>query len=134
METRIFNHMGRQIECAQASALKQNELLSLMSGRVAMAFNTCAQMETALDVKTMALSISTMPVEEKTKMGEILTEKAFFVGGQQVSIKDFQGKMLEWHFLLAELLIWNLADFFDLYSAENNGKTAEAMLQEAKVP
>jgi hypothetical protein len=36
----------------------------------------------------------------------------------QVSVKDFQGKMVLWNTLLAELLIWNLSDFFDYLSAD----------------
>lgn len=109
------------VAAVQPSAVLQDELLGLMTTKIYVAAQVAAKAGTDLGVKECAFMLMTVPAAEKRRMVEILTEGATLDGTNgkvQVSVKDFQGKMVLWNTLLAELLIWNLSDFFDYLSAD----------------
>jgi hypothetical protein len=54
-----------------------------------------------------------MPASTKQQVAAILMGKVVVNGTEQaVTVRDFSGKMVQYNQLLAELLRWNLADFF----------------------
>lgn len=119
---------GTQVTALQPSAVKQDELLGLLSKNIYMAFQVCAKTGNTLGVKECAFMLMTLEKDIKSRIAEILTESAFLTNGTsqiQVSVKDFQGRMVAWNTLLAELLIWNLSDFFDYLSADLQQGRAE---------
>lgn len=114
-----FNVGDRNISAAMASAIKQDELLSLMTARLFVAFQSAAKLGGEVNEKSVTITLMSLPSDVKKKVTDILTEKVFFEGTEiRVSPKDFQGKMVDWNTLLAKLLIWNLSDFFDLLRSD----------------
>nr|DAT51650.1 MAG TPA: tail assembly chaperone protein [Caudoviricetes sp.] len=112
---KTFKVGDRLFDAVQPSAVLQDELLGLLSTKIYVAFQVAAKGGTELGVKECAFMLMTIPVETKRRMVDILTERVYVSGTKgevAVSAKDFQGKMVEWNTLLAELLIWNLSDFF----------------------
>ena len=109
------------VEAIQPSAVLQDELLGLMTTKIYVAAQVAAKAGTDLGVKECAFMLMTIPAAEKRRMTEILTDGVTIAGSNgkvKVSVKDFQGKMVLWNTLLAELLLWNFADFFDYLSAD----------------
>ena len=114
--------VGEQVfNATMASAVKQDELLGLLSAKIFLGFEVASRKGETLGEKEIMVMLMTLPIETKNKIASILTEKVFLNGTQiPVSVKDFQGKMVEWNKLLAQLLQWNLSDFFDFTFAEVN--------------
>ncbi len=109
------------VVAVQPSAVLQDELLGLMTTKIYVAAQVAAKAGSDLGVKECAFMLMTVPADEKRRMVEILTENVTLEGTDgkvKVSVRDFQGQMVLWNTLLAELLIWNLADFFDYLSAD----------------
>lgn len=109
------------VVAVQPSAVLQDELLGLMTTKIYVAAQVAAKAGSDLGVKECAFMLMTVPAAEKRRMVEILTENVTLEGTDgkvKVSVRDFQGQMVLWNTLLAELLIWNLADFFDYLSAD----------------
>lgn len=121
MNVRSFT-IGEQVfNATMASAIKQDELLGLLSAKIFIGFEVASRKGETLGEKELMVMLMTLPIETKTKIASILTEKVVLSGTQiPVSVKDFQGKMVEWNKLLAQLLQWNLSDFFDFTFAEVN--------------
>lgn len=114
-----FNVGDRNFAAAMASAIKQDELLSLMTARLFVAFQSAAKLGGEVNEKSVTITLMSLPSDVKKKVTDILTEKVFLEGTEiRVTAKDFQGKMVDWNALLAKLLIWNLSDFFDLLRSD----------------
>lgn len=119
MTNKAFTVDEKVIVASMASAVRQDELLSIVANPMGQAFIIAAQSGSEVPLKTIALRLMTFPPEEKAKLVDILTEKAVLQGTSiRVSPKDFQGKMVSWNMLLAQLLEWNLADFFELMRSD----------------
>ena len=127
MNVRSFT-IGEQVfNATMASAVKQDELLGFLSAKIFLGFEVASQKGETLGEKEIMVMLMTLPSDQKMKIASILTEKVFLNGTQTpVSVKDFQGKMVEWNKLLAQLLQWNLADFFDFTFAEVNQNSPQA--------
>ena len=125
--TKSFTVDGQAFSAAQASAVRQDELLGVISLKLYTAFQVAAK--TAISnfgVKECAFMLMAIPHEQKETIVEILKEKVFLQGTEiRVSAKDFQGRMVAWNTLLAELLLWNLSDFFSYLSEDLKAKAAE---------
>lgn len=116
MQSKVFEANGKRYDAIMASAVKQEELLSLIGQKLMVAQTISKQNEAKLNEKSLALVLMTLPVDLKTKVASILTEKVFEIGSTAqipVSIKDFEGRIAQWYLFLAQLLIWNLSDFFE---------------------
>lgn len=115
IETKTITIEDKNYVCMQASALKQDELLSCLSAKLFMSFKVAAKLDTDINESSVAIMLMALPSDVKAKVVDILTEKVTAEGSKvRVSVKDFQGRMVLWNTLLAKLLIWNLQDFFDL--------------------
>lgn len=95
-----------------ASAISQDEMLSLVG--LTFLERMFSQDATRSPEEVMLPVFLTMNHNVKKRCVEILTEK-LFIDGQadvRVSVKDFQGNLIEWNKLLAQLTAWNFEDFF----------------------
>jgi len=110
MSAKAFNIGGVQYNAAMASAVDQDRVMSLLSSAVVARFANASEM----DEKIIAGMFMCMSHETKSQVAQILLTKVFINGTQQaVTVADFGGKMVQYNQLLAELLRWNLSDFFD---------------------
>ena len=137
MEAKVFEAAGRRYEVAQASALEQDELLTILSKRLILSSLAAKKEQSELNENSVFVMLIALPSEEKAKVVRILTGKAFEVGSSlPVSVKDFQGKIVAWNKFLAKLIIWNLADFFELLSSVDleDALRAKPKSQEAGAP
>lgn len=102
------------VNAAMASAVQQDELLSLLSaGLIERGFNA-ALSGGEMDDNVLLPMFMAMPQPLKRQVVSLLTQKVMISGTETpVTVNDFGGKMVEWNSLLAQLLHWNLAGFFD---------------------
>lgn len=117
-EKKTFAVGNVEVEGFQASALKQDELLSLLTARLFQSFLNAGKLGADVSEKSLSIMLMALPHDTKSKVAEILTEKVFLKDGVRVSVKDFQGSMVSWNMLLAKLLNWNLSDFFELLRSD----------------
>lgn len=112
--TKSFTAGDKTVNAAMASAVQQDELLSLISADLMMrAFNAG---RSGQDINNQHLVPMFMAMQQplKKQIVNILTSRMFLSDTTvPVSVQDFSGKMVEWNTLLAELLRWNLEGFFD---------------------
>ncbi len=126
MNAKSFNVGGKTYNCAMASAVAQDELLSLLSRHLFVASGLAKQRNVRLEEDSVLIMMTALDKTTKDRVSEILTERVFDASSQvQVSVKDFGGHIVDWNRLLSKLLVWNLADFFDLLnSVETNASQA----------
>ena len=119
VETKTFDIGGRSFTGFMASAVKQDKLLSLLSARLFVVFESAAKLGAEVNERNISIALMSLPSEVKAEVADIKKKKIFPTGTQiRVSAKDFQGQMVQWNQLLAKLLIWNLSDFFDLLRSD----------------
>lgn len=117
MQTRVFEVGEKRYDVAMASAVKQDELLSILSRHMVIASSVAKQQGTELNENSVLIAVMALPVDIKKKIVDIVTEMAIEIGTtNRVSVKDFTGKMVEWNLFIARLVMWNLSDFFELLS------------------
>ena len=117
----------------RASAVNQDRMLSLLTQGIIERAMTCARSGIDLDSQVLTSMFMAMNTAVKTEIADILMHQVMINGTQQrVGIEDFDGKMVQYNQLLAELLRWNLSDFFDWLPsvladarAENKGDAAQ---------
>lgn len=120
-----FTVGGVTYNAAMASAVGQDQLLGILTGRLANTLSTVLMQGKEPDGGEVVALLMSLPYEEKQKIAGILLAQVFLEDTNvAVSVKDFAARMVDYNTLLAELLQWNLADFFtwlvsDLKSAIN---------------
>lgn len=114
------------INASMPSALEQDEVLSLISSEVIQRAYTAASVKVELGEKVLTTMFMSMPTNYKRRVSDVLLSKAFIAGTQtKVNVADFQGKMVQYNTLLAQLTLWNYEDFFTYLSEDlNAGKPA----------
>ncbi len=114
------------INSSMPSALEQDEVLSLISSEVIQRAYTAASVKVELGEKVLTTMFMAMPTNYKRRVSDVLLSKAFIAGTQtKVNVADFQGKMVQYNTLLAQLTLWNYEDFFTYLSEDlNAGKSA----------
>lgn len=110
--TKSFEVGGVKYHAMMASAVGQDELLSLLTQPIMQRFAASVELEEEFDEAYIMPMFMAMHTQVKQRVAEILLEKVMLDGQVPVSIKDFSGKMVNYNTLLAKLLIWNLTDFF----------------------
>lgn len=114
MSVKPFTIGGVQYNAAMASAVDQDRLMSLLSGAVLERFATAAQAGIEVDDQVLCSMFMSMRQDVKAQVVQILMTRVFINGTERaVTVADFAGKMVQYNQLLAELLRWNLSDFFD---------------------
>jgi len=117
----------------RASAVNQDRVLSLLTQAIIERAMAAASAGIELDSQVLTSMFLAMPTATKREIADILMHQVMINGTQQrVGIEDFDGKMVQYNQLLAELLRWNLSDFFDWLPsvladarAENKGDAAQ---------
>lgn len=118
MQTKVFTVNGKRVDVAMASAVRQDELLGLLAQRLIVGSSIARSKDAVLNENSVLIMMMTLPVETKEKVSALLTEKAIDTESKTpVSVKDFGGRMVEWNRFLAQLVMWNLGDFFDLLAS-----------------
>nr|EIU2568446.1 hypothetical protein [Pseudomonas aeruginosa]EKG7550746.1 hypothetical protein [Pseudomonas aeruginosa] len=128
MSVKSFTIGGVQYNAAMASAVDQDRLMSLLSAAVLARFATAAAAGLEVDENVLCSMFMSMRQEAKAQAAQMLMGRVLINGTERtVSVADFGGRMVQYNQLLAELLRWNLSDFFDwLPSAARNARQAEA--------
>lgn len=124
MLTKVFEVGDKRYDVSMASAVKQDELLSILSRHLIVSSSIAKKQGTELNENSVMITVMALPVDIKQKVVEIVTHMAIEVGTTtNVSVKDFTGKMVEWNRFIARLIMWNLADFFDLLASADLEKS-----------
>lgn len=114
MSVKAFTIGGVQYNAAMASAVDQDRLMSLLSAAVLERFATAAGSGLEVDDKMLSAMFMSMRQDVKAQVTQMLMTRVFINGTERaVTVSDFGGKMVQYNQLLAELLRWNLSDFFD---------------------
>lgn len=122
MSVKTFTIGGVQYNAAMASAVDQDRLMSLLSGAVLERFATAAQAGIEVDDQVLCSMFMSMRQDVKAQVVQILMTRVFINGTERaVTVADFGGKMVQYNQLLAELLRWNLSDFFDWLPSGEKG-------------
>jgi hypothetical protein len=122
IETVTVDGVGYNV--AQAPAVKQKSLMSLIGTRIAVNATTAGVTDIDVDV-VKGILIST-PESDLDKIAAIVLEKCFISGtDSRVTVDNFQGGMNAYYTLLAEAVRVNLADFF-IWLSEKIRESAEA--------
>jgi hypothetical protein len=122
MSVKAFTIGGVQYNAAMASAVDQDRLMSLLAGAVLERFATAAQAGIEVDSHVLCSMFMSMRQDVKGQVVQILMTRVFINGTERpVTVADFGGKMVQYNQLLAELLRWNLSDFFDWLPSGEKG-------------
>lgn len=114
MSVKPFTIGGAQYNAAMASAVDQDRLMSLLSAAVLERFATAAAAGMEIDDQVLCAMFMSMRQDVKSQVAQMLMARVLINGTERtVSVADFGGKMVQYNQLLAELLRWNLSDFFD---------------------
>lgn len=129
MSVKAFTVGGVQYNAAMASAVDQDRVMSLLSGAIIQRFASGAEM----DEKVLAPMFMSMNQEVKAQVAQILLGRCVVNGTDRpVSVADFGGRMVQYNLLLAEILKWNLSDFFDWLLAVAKDARAAASEERAQ--
>ena len=113
MSTKQFTIDNATYNAAMASAVKQDELLSLLTGTIMERGLAAMRLGGELDDRILVPMFMSLPHDIKTRAAAILMHKVVLNGGSvPVTVESFAGQMVNYNTLLAQLLQWNLADFF----------------------
>lgn len=96
-----------------ASAIQQDELLSLLTASIMQRGLQAALSDSDMGDSILVPMFMAMPQEIKRQVADKLLHKTVVNGGKYlITIENFNGKIVEYNKLLSQLLQWNLADFF----------------------
>lgn len=111
-QVKAFTVGARTFNAAQASAVKQDELLSMLAADLIGRAMVAAKIGKTIDDHIVATMMMGMQYAAKTKIAEIIMNQVFIAGTTiPVTVDDFSGRMVEYNTLLAKLLVFNLGDF-----------------------
>lgn len=109
---------GRQFNVAQAPALEQKKLLSLIGAKIA--FNSAASQTETIDSQLLFGALLALPESEFDAIAAIVLYKTVENGKDAiVDIGDFQGKVHTYYQLVAHAVVVNLQDFFTYLDSVN---------------
>lgn len=113
MSLKSFQIGSLTINAAMPTALEQDEVLSLIGADVIQRAALMARNGEAVGEQMLTSMFVAMPTQVKQRVSAKLLSKAVVAGtNTQVNIADFQGKMVQYNTLLAQLTLWNFDDFF----------------------
>ena len=113
MYIKSFQIGSLNINAALPSALEQDEILSLIGADIIQRAAIMArQGEQAGEAMLTSMFLS-MHHQVKHRVATLLLSKAIVTGTKTpLSIADFQGKMIEYNTLLAQLTLWNFDNIY----------------------
>jgi len=111
-QVKAFTVGAKTYNAAMASAVKQDELLSMLTAPLMERAMAAAQVGKELGDDIIGPMFMSMNYATKVKIAEILMNQVFLAGTSiPVTIEDFSGRMVEYNQLLAKLLVFNIGDF-----------------------
>jgi hypothetical protein len=111
-QVQAFTVGEKTYNAVMASAVKQDELLSMLTATLLDRSLAAASAGQVLDDSVVGPMMMGMPYATKVKVASIIMHKVLINGTEiPVTIDDFSGRMVEYNQLLAKLLMWNLGDF-----------------------
>lgn len=117
---------------ARATALQQDEALSLLTAPLIQRLIAAGQSGIDADEEVIFAMTLAMPFSLKQKLDELLMGRVTRQGTQmQVSIRDFDGHVMDYNRLRAKVLMWNLEGFFTYWASEKSAATQSVMPQAA---
>jgi len=120
------------INVAMASAIAQDEVLSIVSSEIINRAAIAARNGLEKGEQILVHMLMVMPSSAKQRVASVMLERAFVAGSERkVSVADFQGKMVDYNTLLAQVLLWNFEDFFTWLS---DAVKSDAPAQEVTAP
>jgi hypothetical protein len=127
-QVKAFTVGAKTYNVAMASAVKQDELLSMLAPTLIDKAMVAAGLGKTLDDKIIQTMMMGMQYGVKLKVADIIMNQVFVAGTTiPVTVDDFSGRMVEYNELLAKLLIFNLGDFSSwLQSAIDDAKQPQA--------
>jgi hypothetical protein len=109
-----FDIGGTTYNAVMLSAVQQDELLSLLTSTIMQRGLNATINNVELGDSVLMPMFMSMPQDIKTQVANKLMYKIAVNGGKElVTIHNFMGDMVNYNKLLSQLLLWNLADFFD---------------------
>lgn len=132
---KTFEIKGESYNVVRASAVQQDEILSMLTSPIVERLSAIAS-ETKGAVADESLIfnfLTAIPFHVKQKLDELLLSR-FTKSGSEVSlsIRDFDGKLLELGQLRAKVLFWNLEPFFEYWASEIKSALAEKQKTESQ--
>lgn len=124
---KTFEVNGESYNVARASAVQQDEVLSLLTQALIQRLVAAGDAGIEADESVLFAMVMAMPFALKNKLDGLLMSRIVKSGSDNpISIKDFDGKVMEFNRLRAKVLMWNLDGFFT-YWAEERSAAIEAM-------
>lgn len=97
-----------------ASAVDQDRLLSLLTAHIMERAVVCARQGDKLDDAVLIPMFMAMPHPVKDQVAGILMKQVAIQGAAGlIDLDSFRGRLVEYNTLLAQLLMFNLGDFFN---------------------
>lgn len=130
---KTFDIGGEQYNVARASAVAQDEVLSLLTQSLVSRLVAAGQDGTSVDEDVVLFMCMAMPFETKKKLDSLILSRVARNGesGRNLSAADFDGKIMEYNKLRAQVLLWNLQGFFAFW-AERKAEEKENLSQESQ--
>jgi hypothetical protein len=96
------------------SAVQQDELLSVLTSTIMQRGLNASINNVELGDSVLVPMFMSMSQDVKNKVaGKLMHMVAYDGTSEKVTINNFTGDMVNYNKLLSQLLLWNLADFFD---------------------
>lgn len=106
---------------ARASAMQQDEVLSLLTQALIQRLVAAGQNGIEADESVIFAMTLAMPFALKQKLDELLMGRITRHGDTNpVTIRDFDGRVMEYNLLRAKVLMWNLEGFFTYWANEKS--------------
>lgn len=113
MLIKTFQFGSLTINAAMPSALEQDEVLSLIGSGIIQRAAVMARNGEKTGEDMLTMMFLSMPSQVKHRVSNVLLSKAMIAGtSTNITVNDFQGKMVQYNKLLAQLTLWNFDDFF----------------------
>lgn len=104
-----------------ASAENQRKVMNMIQGRAMASAANLAKIGEKIDKQFVFGLLSTFSENDIQSFESLLLKQCFVAGTDSpVTIRDFQGKIYSYYLLIAEAIVFNLADFFTWLDAENS--------------
>ncbi|MBR8654194.1 hypothetical protein KDH83_12910 [Achromobacter sp. Marseille-Q0513] len=121
-----FSLKGGSYNVARASAVAQDEILSLLTQVLIQRLSACEPGK-PVDEGVILFLFLAMPHQIKMKIDDLMLGRVFKKGTEhQVSLSDVD--VMDWNWLRAKVLIWNLEGFFT-YWADASARDAASQVQ-----
>ena len=117
----------------RASALQQDEVLSLLTQALVQRFIAGGQAGVPVDEEVIFSMSLAMPFALKQKLDSLLMSNITVSGeNHKIDSKHFDGKVMELNRLRAKVIMWNLEGFFTYWAKEYESVIESMKAQESQ--